>query len=91
MLTYKNVNSDIITGKHLRFDNKEKVSPKAKTFIWAVMNKHDEVFLGSVKWFSRWRCYSFFPATDTIFEKDCLRDIADFCVLQTDEHKARKK
>jgi len=36
-----------------------------------------------VKWISHWRCYGFHPEPGTIFEKDCLRYIADFCERET--------
>ncbi len=90
MLTWESDTGDFTEGKHLRFANKEKISPKGKTFTWAVMNKHDEILLGSIRWFSHWRCYSFYPLSDTVFEKDCLRDIADFCELETKEQKKKK-
>lgn len=35
--------------------------------------------LGTVKFFPRWRCYSFFPDEDTTFNEGCLRNLADFC------------
>jgi len=43
--------------------------------------------LGEIAWFGRWRCYAFYPAGSTIFEKDCLRVIADFCEEKTKEHR----
>lgn len=46
--------------------------------------------LGWIKWFGRWRKYSFFPATDAVFEETCLRDIADFCVQVTKEYRTSK-
>ncbi len=69
-----------IEGKYLRF---EAVARKPKTRIWAVLSKESGDALGLVQWFGRWRCYSFFPAKDTLFEQRCLRDIAAFCEEQT--------
>jgi len=34
--------------------------------------------LGTVKWFGRWRQYAFFPEPGTIWNRDCLREVADF-------------
>ena len=34
--------------------------------------------LGEIKWFGRWRQYSFFPEPNTVFEKQCLKDITNF-------------
>ena len=53
-------------------------SKSGKTKVWQVETASGEP-LGEVKWFARWRKYSFFPLSHTVFEKDCLRDIADFC------------
>lgn len=48
-----------------------------KTLIWDVVTK-DGVVLGQIKWFGRWRKYSFYPKPETIYEQTCLRDIAAF-------------
>lgn len=56
--------------------------PGRKTSIWIVRQK-DGTALGDVRWYGPWRCYSFFPLASTVFERKCLRDIADFCERQT--------
>lgn len=61
-----------------------------KTIIWDVKTKYWET-LGIVKWFGSWRRYAFFPKADTVFEKDCLRDIANFCESKTNEHYSNLK
>lgn len=58
-----------------------------KTQVWRVSAKSDGFFLGQVKWFARWYQYSFFPTPDTVFEKTCLRDIAEFCETETKKHR----
>ncbi len=63
--------------------------PDRKTKIFVVLTSDGVSDLGTVKWFGRWRCYSFFPNAETVFENQCLRDIADFCEAQTKAHKAR--
>lgn len=67
-----------------------------KTKVWEVITKpdplkHPPTVLGYVKWFGRWRCYSFYPESDMIFEKQCLRDLANFCEERTGEHRKVKK
>jgi hypothetical protein len=62
-------------------------NPKKKTATWYVLTISGDVFLGSIKWFGRWRAYAFHPMTDTLFEKTCLRDIADFCERATQNHR----
>ena len=49
-----------------------------KTKKYNIVTKDYPMILGEVKWFSRWRKYSFFPAPNTVFEKDCMMDIVDF-------------
>ena len=49
-----------------------------KTKVFKVKTKEGDSVLGTIKWFGRWRKYSFYPHMDTIFEQTCLRDIAQF-------------
>jgi len=46
--------------------------------------------LGEVKWFGCWRQYAFFPFPGTAYERQCLRDIAEFCETKTKEHRAKR-
>lgn len=66
-----------------------------KTTRWQVIPKEQERAkqhpLGVVKWYGGFRRYSFFPAPNTIFEQQCLRDIADFCQEQTRIYNTEKK
>lgn len=56
----------------------------AKTDLWYVWSlKEPAAHLGVVKWFGAWRKYAFFPAVQTLFEQDCLRDIAEFIEQET--------
>lgn len=58
-----------------------------KTRRWIICADDGEVELGEVKWLGKWRCYCFFPLNDTLYEKQCLRDLANFCERKTTEHK----
>lgn len=62
-------------AKWIRFDE---VGDTGKTKIFEVRSLEGEFLLGEIRWFGRWRKYAFFPDADTIFERDCLMDIADF-------------
>ncbi len=62
-----------------------------KTKIWNVRALADGMQLGQVRWFGRWRKYSFFPCQGMVFEETCLRDIANFCVRRTIDHRENKK
>ncbi len=63
-------------------------SKSGKTRIWEVRTREDDTFLGEIRWHAPWRCYSFFVSSrhgefDFVFEKRCLRDLADFCENET--------
>lgn len=73
--------------KWIRFQESVVRDPKIKTNIWAVLSIHETLPLGYVRWFSNWRKYCFFPLQSTIYEQDCLRDIANFCESQTKTHR----
>lgn len=61
--------------------------PATKTKRWTVQTANGNHDLGIVSWIARWRCYGFEPFRDTVFEWDCLREIAAFCEQQTKQHK----
>ena len=71
------------------------LSKSGKTQIWALYSAKDDdgtdLWIGEIKWFGRWRKYALFPDRDTVFEQDCLRDIAQFCEDKTKEHREAKK
>ena len=74
-------------ARWIRFAQVE--NPGRLTKVWQVITVEHGEFLGEVRWFTSWRKYCFFPAPSTIFEQDCLRDIADFCETVTKQHKAQ--
>lgn len=66
------------------------VRPEMKTRIWAVKPKTGGI-IGTVRWFGPWRQYALFPVMNSIYERQCLRDIADFCERKTKEHRSARK
>ena len=62
-------------SKWIRFDLAAVQKPK--TSVWNVSSKAG-YFLGQVRWTAPWRTYAFFPAPETVFEDECLQDIAGF-------------
>jgi len=71
-----------------RWVNIKHVADKPKTRVWMVEAKEHAYPSGQIKWFSRWRKYAFFPRPDTVYEPDCLKDIASFIL---DEMLKRKE
>ena len=63
--------------------------PERATQRWTIVTTDGEIDLGEVKWFGKWRCYAYFPLNDSVYEKQCLRDIAAFCETKTNKQRAR--
>jgi hypothetical protein len=66
------------------------LSDSGKTKRWLVIEiAEPQAVLGTITWYSSWRCYAYSPKPDrvTVYEKYCLRDIANFCEQATVEHK----
>ena len=62
-----------------------------KTLKYEVLTKDTaSIKLGEVRWFGRWRQYAFFPNFETVFEKQCMRDITNFLETLMNERKAKK-
>ena len=60
-------------------------SNSGKTKIWRILDREGGA-LGTVRWFSRWRCYIFEPALDTVFNSTCLLELHTFCGAETTKH-----
>lgn len=77
------------------FFERIKNSPTGKTMIFKVASIDDHGIegdkIGEVKWFGPWRQYAFFPDHNTVYEKTCLSEIAQFCRELMDQRKARRK
>lgn len=58
---------------------------------WKVAGDGGSVLLGHVGWYASWRRYVFYPQASTLFEVDCLREIADFLEKQTAEQRRRRE
>lgn len=70
-------------GKWIQFRRLERPAIR-RTDSWDVLTAGpNPSTLGHVKWFGRWRCYAFWPFPSCVFEKKCLRDIAEFCEVET--------
>jgi hypothetical protein len=60
---------------------------KKKTGVWRIEAIQSSAVLGGIKWYPAWRRYCFYPLADTIFDANCLWDIADFCARMTKEQR----
>lgn len=76
-----------ITGTYITF-YRYKPAKKRITKIWRVdtSSTPEGITIGWIKWFGRWRKYSFFPNNNTVYEETCMREIAHFCESATKLH-----
>ncbi len=79
--------------KYIVFVEQKPAKPqKTKIFyIYPKGNLTHGASLGRVSWYSHWRTYCFFPASNTIFDADCLQDIKDFIQHLMLERQRQKK
>ena len=85
--------SPFIQGSYILFREDYVRELGKATKVWTVsegVTAHGPE-LGEVRWFSRWRKYSFFPEGGKVFEETCLREIAYFCETATKFHMAALK
>lgn len=62
-----------------------------KTQAWQVQSTTENHVLGLIAWYAPWRQYSFHPSYESVYERQCLRDIAQFCEDQTKAYRNRPK
>lgn len=61
-----------------------------KTKRWEVISLRDGAILGRISWWNAWRKYVFSPSYPTVWEEDCLHDVAEFIESHTKEYKTSK-
>lgn len=76
-------------SKYISF---EQVPFKGKTKRFEIISKSSGDILGRVSWYGAWRQYVFSPSFETIWNKDCLKDIQDFLIklMQEKNDKIKK-
>ena len=62
-----------------------------KTKVIRVYNKRTMYQLGEIRWFANWRQYVFAPRPNTVFNKGCLSEIADYCEALMKEKRSDSK
>lgn len=61
-----------------------------KTVLYGIFSKENNIKLGMLKWFGRWRKYCFFPEPNTVYCGDCLVDIQKFLDVLNLQHREVK-
>ena len=59
-------------NKYLKFVS---AGNTGKTVIIDVESVNQKILLGQIKWYPHWRCYAFFPCSETLFDRQCMKDI----------------
>jgi len=62
------------------------IEQKEKTNVYEISSRLHGFKLGIIKWFPRWRQYSFFPESQTIYSYDCLEYISNFIKKLKEQH-----
>lgn len=60
--------------------------PPKRTQSWSVLHKTGGT-LGIIKWYAPWRRYVFYPHEDTLFDANCLINLTDFLIIETNKRK----
>ena len=77
-----------MNSKYLEF---KQIPYEGKTKRFEVISKkHCGIILGRISWYGAWRQYIFSPAFETVWNRDCLKDIQDFLQQLMDERKKCK-
>lgn len=75
------------TGDFITFQDVGYVSVGAATRKYILTNKTIGSIIGIVKWNNAWRRYCLSPGENSVFDAKCLREVAEFCDIQTEHHK----
>lgn len=76
-------------GKYVRIY--EEYKENRKTPIYYLYNQLDErIELGEIKWNGKWRKYCFYPYDETLYDTQCLMDIALFMDKLNKEKRNKK-
>jgi hypothetical protein len=78
----------LVLGTHISF-RLGAAAPRGITERWDVLGERGD-YLGTVKWYGPWHTYCFF-VVNSIFEKVCLREIAEFCETLAKMHRDSRK
>lgn len=74
-------------SENLFYRDRGLIRKGGSTRLIEISSRQKGVSLGFIKWFGQWRQYTFFPKNETIFDKSCLREIADYCEFKTKQHR----
>lgn len=62
-----------------------------KTKVWSVWNASTSVALGRIGWYPHWRRYVFNPASDTLYDASCLKEVVEFIEAEMAKRPKKEK
>lgn len=62
-----------------------------KTERWSVQNRRSGTQLGTVKWYSAWRQYCYFPSVQQVLSAGCMDSIAAHCREETELQRSGRR
>lgn len=78
----------MVQSQWMTFELQEKEGNR-KTDIVRILSKGNGAILGTICWYSHWRCYAFFPSAGCLFNQGCLEDINHQIRTLMDEWRGR--
>lgn len=79
-----------MTRVWIRFHLNERPANR-KTDTWEIWSLDEASHIGQIRWYAPWRKYCFFPASQSVWEQDCLRFVAEFVEAETVKHRKGKR
>jgi hypothetical protein len=73
--------------EYLCFKDSPLPHPGRKTRVIDIYSVSSSKRLGQIRWYSRWRQYTFFPDVLTIWNGECLDQIQDRLKMLNKEHR----
>ena len=61
------------------------IGDTGKTKVWEVLSRSGGYRLGRIKWHGPWRCYTFWPEPNTIWNNGCLTTVQQFIATRMAE------
>jgi hypothetical protein len=77
-------------GKYLSVERSVRQPKGGKTVRWDVVSNRGQC-LGFIGWYGAWRQYVFEPEPATVFNRECLLDIATYLERVNEEHKRKQR
>lgn len=73
--------------EYLKFVDRGDLAARRKTRVVEVVSVSSNKTLGWIKWFGQWRQYVFLPEQGTLWNPDCLRQLASEAEKMTRGHR----